>query len=159
VEVSWFPSFGPGTGVFDRLVHLTLPAIALALTLCALVLKLTRASMIEALDQDYVAFARARGAPSRMVLLSYAFRNAVIPVMTASGLILGSLVTGAVLVEFTFALPGLGSLLVDAVSQKDIPLVQGVALLAAAVVLFTNLLTDIVYLVLDPRIRRQGRVA
>ena len=153
VRVSLFPAYGPGTGFTDRLVHLTLPAIALALTQAALILKLTRASMIEALDQDYVAFARARGLPVRRVLVTYAFRNALIPVVTASALILAFLLTGAVLVEVTFALPGLGSLLVDAVNRKDVTTVQGLALVIAATVMLANLLTDVAYLFLDPRIR------
>lgn len=153
VRLPWFPAFGPGSGFTDRLEHLTLPAFALALTQTALVLKLTRASMIEALDQDYVAFARARGAPVRQVIFTYAFRNALIPVVTASSLILAYLLTGAVLVEVTFALPGLGSLLVDAVSQKDVPMVQGLALVVAATVMIANLITDVLYVFLDPRIR------
>jgi peptide/nickel transport system permease protein len=153
VRVSWFPAYGPGTGFTDRLIHLTLPAIALALTQAALVLKLTRASMIETLDQDYVAFARARGVPARRVLGTYAFRNALIPVVTASALILAFLLTGAVLVEVTFALPGLGSLLVDAVDRKDVTTVQGLALVIAATVMLANLVTDVAYLFLDPRIR------
>lgn len=153
VRVPWFPAYGPGAGFRDRLVHLTLPAVALALTQTALVLKLTRASMIEALDQDYVAFARARGLPLRNVLATYAFRNALIPVVTASAMILAFLLTGAVLVEVTFALPGLGSLLVTAVEQKDVTMVQGLALVVAATVMVANLVTDLLYLFLDPRIR------
>lgn len=153
VKVSWLPAYGPGSAFGDRLWHLTLPAISLALTQAALVLKLTRASMIEALDQDYVAFARARGLPVRRVLVTYAFRNALIPVVTASAMILAFLLTGAVLVEVTFALPGLGSLLVDAVSRKDVTTVQGLALVIAATVMLANLLTDVAYLFLDPRIR------
>ena len=153
VRVSWFPAFGPGEGFQDRLVHLTLPAVALALTQAALVLKLTRASMIEALDQDYVAFARPRGLATWRVLWTYAFRNALIPVVTASALILAYLLTGAVLVEVTFALPGLGSLLVDSVNQKDVTTVQGLALVVAATVMLANLLTDVLYMFLDPRIR------
>jgi peptide/nickel transport system permease protein len=117
------------------------------------VIKLTRAAMITALDQDYVTFARARGIPRRRVLVTYAFRNALVPVVTAAGLILGYLLTGAVLVEVTFALPGVGALLVDSVTFKDVPMVQGVTLLVAAVIILINLLTDIVYLFVDPRVR------
>ncbi|HET7572033.1 MAG TPA: ABC transporter permease [Gaiellaceae bacterium] len=155
VRFSWFPAFGPGTGFLDRLWHLTLPALALALTISAWLLKLTRATMIEVLDQEYVTFARARGVPRGAVLLTYAFRNACIPVLTAAGLILGGLVTGAVLVEYTFGLPGLGSLLVSSVEDKDVPVVQCLALLAAAIVLLANLAADVLYVLLDPRIRRQ----
>ncbi len=153
VLLGWFPVFGQGSGFTDRLWHLTLPAIALALTGMALVLKLTRAGMIGALEQDFVAFARARGLPARKVLLSYAFRNALIPVVTAGGLLLGLMLTGAVLVEVTFALPGVGSLLVTSVTFGDIPMVQGLAMLIAIVIVLVNLLTDVLYLFVDPRIR------
>ncbi|MDX6629734.1 MAG: peptide/nickel transport system permease protein [Gaiellales bacterium] len=153
VRLSWFPAYGQGSGFANRIWHLTLPAVALALTGMALVIKLTRAAMINALDQDYVVFARARGIPRRRVLVTYAFRNALVPVVTAAGLILGYLLTGAVLVEVTFALPGVGALLVDSVTFKDVPMVQGVALLVAAVIILINLLTDILYLFVDPRVR------
>ncbi len=153
VELGWFPAFGQGEGFTDRLWHLTLPAVALALTAMALILKLTRTAMINALDQDYVAFARARGLPSRHVIFTYAFRNALVPVVTAAGLILGYMLTGAVLVEVTFALPGVGSLLVDSVGFKDVPMVQGVTMAIAFVIIMVNLLTDILYLFIDPRIR------
>lgn len=153
VLLGWFPAFGQGEGFTDRVWHLTLPAVALALTAMALILKLTRTAMIVALDQDYVAFARARGIPRRHVLFTYAFRNALVPVVTAAGLILGYMLTGAVLVEVTFALPGVGSLLVDSVAFKDVPMVQGVTMVVAFVIIVVNLLTDILYLFIDPRIR------
>jgi peptide/nickel transport system permease protein len=153
VRAGWFPVYGQGSGFGDRLWHLTLPAIALALTAMALVLKLTRAAMITALDQDYIGFARARGVPARRVLTSYALRNALVPVVTAAGLVLGYMLTGAVLVEVTFAISGLGSLLVDSVNFKDVPMVQGVALVVAFVIVVVNLLTDILYMLIDPRVR------
>lgn len=153
VRLTIFPAFGAGSGFLDRLHHLTLPAVALALTQATYVLKLTRAAMIEALDQDFVAFARARGVPARSVIVTYALRNALIPVATAGGLVLGLLLTGAVLIEVVFALPGVGALLIEAVTLKDIPLVQGVALLAATTIILVNLATDLLYLVIDPRIR------
>src|SRR5262249_4506829 len=102
VRLGWFPVYGQGNRIGDRLCHLTLHATAVALTAMALVRKLTRAAMITALEQDYVGFARARGVAGRRVVVSYALRNALIPVVTASGLVLGSLLTGAVLVEVTF---------------------------------------------------------
>lgn len=153
VELGWFPVFGPGSGIIDRGYHLTLPALALALTVMALVVKLTRAAMIGALEQDYIVFARARGVPARSVLLSYGLRNALIPVVTAAGAVLGVLIAGAVLVEFTFTLPGIGSLLVESVEAKDIPMVQGLTVVIAVVIVAVNLLTDLVYLLVDPRIR------
>ena len=153
VYLHWFPAFGAGHGFPDRLVHLTLPAVALALTAMALVVKLTRAGMVNALDQDYVVFARARGLPQRRVLLAYAFRNALVPVVTSAGLILGYLLTGGILVEVAFSLPGVGALMIDAVSNKDMPVVQGIALVIATIVILANLGIDILYLIIDPRIR------
>jgi peptide/nickel transport system permease protein len=153
VVLGWFPVFGPGEGFADRLWHLTLPAVTLALGSTALVLKLTRAAMIDALDKDFVVFALARGLPRRRVLVAYALRNALIPILTAAGLLLASLLTGAVLVEVTFALPGVGSLLVESVGFKDVPMVQGVALLTAVIVISVNLVVDLLYLLVDPRIR------
>jgi peptide/nickel transport system permease protein len=152
----WFPVYGEGRGFTGRLWHLGLPAAALALTAMALVVKLTRAGMISALEQDYVAFARARGVPARDIFLKYALRNALIPVVTSAGLILGYMLTGAVLVEVTFALPGIGSTLVDAVNFKDAPLVQGIAMVLATVIVLVNLMTDIAYLIVDPRVRFEG---
>jgi peptide/nickel transport system permease protein len=153
VRLTWLPTYGAGEGFVNRFVHLTLPAVALALTITAVIHKLTRASLIEALEHDYVAFARARGLPRHTVVITYGLRNAIIPVTTYLGLLLASLVTGAVFIEVVFSLPGLGSLLVSAVQNKDIPLVQGVSLLAAAFILLANLGTDILYLFIDPRIR------
>lgn len=153
VKLGWFPAFGQGEGFADRLWHLTLPALTLAFGGAGLLIRFTRAGMVTALDQDYVTFARARGVPERRVLLRYAFRNALIPVVTAATLLLAFMLTGSVLIEVTFALPGLGALLVDSVAFKDVPMVQGLSLLLAAVIILTNLLTDILYLFVDPRIR------
>ena len=153
VLLGWFPVLGAGTGFIDRVYHLTLPAVALALTVLALVVKLTRAAMIGALEQDYVVFARARGVSRSGVLLAYALRNALVPVVTAAGAVLGVLIAGAVLVEVAFTLPGIGSLLVESVQAKDIPMVQGLTVVIALVIVAVNLLTDLVYLIVDPRIR------
>jgi peptide/nickel transport system permease protein len=153
IQVHWFPAYGVGSGFLDELWHLTLPAVALAVTTVAYVVKHTRAAMIGTLDQDYVVFARARGLSSRRVLYVYLLRNALIPVITISGVILSSLIVGVVLVEVTFSLPGLGSLLVTAATAKDLPTLQGVVLLFAVVIVVANLLADVVYMVVDPRIR------
>lgn len=158
VLLGWFPAFGQGEGLVDQLWHLTLPALTLAFGGAALLTRFTRAGMITALDQDYVTFARGRGVSERRVLVGYALRNAMIPVVTASTVLLAAMLTGAVLIEVTFALPGLGALLVDSVAFKDIPMVQGLAMLLAAVAILTNLLTDVLYLFADPRIR-YGRMA
>jgi len=152
VELGWFPVFGEGSGVVDRLQHLALPAIALALTGMGLLLKLTRTAVIGSLDQDYVTFARARGISNQRVLTAYALRNALVPIITAAGLLLAYMLAGTVLVEVTFALPGLGSLLVDSVRTLDVPMVQALAILIATLVVVVNLVADIVYVAVDPRI-------
>lgn len=158
VVLGWFPTFGAGRGFADRLWHLTLPALALALSVMAIVVKITRASMIEELDKDYVAFARARGLSPRRITFAYVLRNALVPVVTAAGLIVVGLLAGAIYVEVTFALPGLGSLTVDAVQKRDIPLIQGTTLVFSVFVVVVNLIIDVAYTLIDPRIRF-GRVA
>jgi peptide/nickel transport system permease protein len=157
VVMDWFPIFGPGTGFIDRGWHLTLPALALGLSVMGLVTKITRATMIEELQKDYVAFARARGLSLGRITLGYVLRNALVPVVTAAGLVVVGLLTGEVMVEVTFALPGLGSLLVDSVVQRDLPLIQGTVLLLSAFVVVMHLAIDVLYRVIDPRIRF-GRV-
>jgi peptide/nickel transport system permease protein len=157
VMLNWFPTFGQGEGVVGRIWHLTLPAVALGVSVMGLVVKITRASMIEELLKDYVAFARARGLDRRRVTVAYVLRNALIPVVTAAGLIVVGLLTGAVLVEVTFGLPGLGSLLVNAVTQRDIPVIQGIVLILAIFVVILHVLIDVLYTLIDPRIRF-GRV-
>lgn len=152
VRLSWFPVFGQGSGVFGRIWHLTLPAIALALTGMGLIMRLTRAGTATVFEQDYVAFARARGVPRGRIMRSYVLRNALVPIITASGLIFAYLIAGAVLVETTFALPGVGSLLVQAISDKDIPVVQGLAMMLALTIVLINLITDLIYVAVDPRI-------
>ncbi len=153
VTLGWLPSFGEGDGAGGRAEHLILPAVALTATALAVVVKMTRAAMVRELDQDYVVFARARGVSSPQVVVRYALRNALIPVVTAGGLILGYMVGGAVLVEQVFSLPGLGSLLVESAHARDLPMLQGVVLVIALVVIVINLLTDLLYLAIDPRIR------
>jgi peptide/nickel transport system permease protein len=154
VVLGWFPTFGAGDGGFaDRLWHLTLPALALALSVMAIVVKITRAAMIEELDKDYVTFARARGLSAKRIIFAYVLRNALIPVITAAGIVVVGLLASAIYVEVTFALPGLGSLTVDAVQKRDIPLIQGTTLVFSCFVVAINLLIDVVYTLIDPRIR------
>jgi peptide/nickel transport system permease protein len=153
VTLRLLPSFGPGGGQADRVEHLILPALALAFTALAIVVKVTRTAMIRELEQDYVVFARARGHSTMTVLVRYALRNALIPVVTASGLVLGYMVGGAVLVEQVFSLPGLGSLLVQSAEGRDLPTLQGVVIVISIVIIVLNLLTDLLYLAIDPRVR------
>jgi peptide/nickel transport system permease protein len=152
VQLAWFPAYGAGSGFVDRFWHLTLPAIALALTAMAIVVKVTRTAVAEVLEQDYVGFALARGVPQRRVLLRYALRNALLPILTAAGTVVALVLTGTILVETTFSLPGLGTLLIGSVQNKDLPVLQGVVLLLAALIVLLNLLVDVLYTLADPRI-------
>jgi peptide/nickel transport system permease protein len=153
IRVHWFPVAGAGSGFFGQVWHLTLPALALALSAMAYLVKHTRAAMVEVLDTDYVTFARARGLSRSRVLFGYALRNALIPVVTMSGVVLSYVITGAVLVEDTFSVPGIGQLLVQSATAKDLPMLQGVAMVMAVVIVAANLAADIVYVLADPRLR------
>jgi len=155
----WFPAFGAGDGFWDGAWHLTLPAVSLALVGSAYVMKHTRAALIGVLDQDYVTFARARGLSARRILFMYTLRNALIPVATISALLLGFMIAGAVLVEVTFSIQGIGWLLVQSATSRDLPMIQGVAIVVAIVVMLANLLADLAYVLLDPRIRFGNRSA
>jgi peptide/nickel transport system permease protein len=147
-----FPLYGPGDWVVSRVHHLALPAIVLGLHGMGFVMRLTRASMLEQFEQDYVAFARARGLGSFHITVRYALRNALIPITTAAGLLMTGLLTGAVLVETVFGLPGLGTLLVNAVIGGDFPLIQGTLLIIAAWIIMVNIVVDIAYVYIDPRV-------
>jgi peptide/nickel transport system permease protein len=153
ILLKWFPSYGTGSGFINELWHLTLPAVALTLVSAAFLVKNTRAAMVAVIDQDYVTFARARGLSGRRVLFGYVLRNAMIPIVTIGALILSFVITGAVVVEVAFNLPGIGNLLVQSANTKDLPALQGVALVIAVVIMGANLLADLLYFVADPRIR------
>ncbi|WP_211260500.1 ABC transporter permease [Amycolatopsis jejuensis] len=153
VRLKWFPSYGEGEGFAGAVWHLTLPAITLAISVTALIVKFTRTAMSQALEQDYVAFARARGVPAWRVIGVHAFRNALVPVITAAGLVLTATLGGVVLVEVTFNVGGLGALLVRSVTQRDMPLLEGLTLVAATLVIVANLAADLLYSLVDPRIR------
>jgi peptide/nickel transport system permease protein len=157
VTLGVFPIYGQGGAFVDRLWHLTLPALALALSAMALIVKITRTAMIIELGKDYVAFARARGVPAVRVVIRHALRNALVPLITAAAIVLTSVITGAVLVESVFAIQGLGALLVESVQYQDLPTLQAVTLLAAALVIGMNIVVDILYVLIDPRIRLGGR--
>jgi peptide/nickel transport system permease protein len=156
VALGWFPALGSGSGGTDTFYHLTLPAIALALSAIAMVSRVTRISMIDALATEYVETARIRGFSSRRVILKHAFRSALIPVVTVSGVVVGYLLSGAILVEYTFGLNGIGSLLVSSVQGLDYAVVQAIALIITAEFLLISLVVDILYAVIDPRVRLTG---
>jgi len=156
VTLRWLPVSGytdPLEDPINGLRSLTLPAITLGLALAAVITRTLRSSLLEALSEDYVRTARAKGLTERVVVTRHALKNGLIPVATVLGLQLGGLVGGAVITEYVFALPGVGRLVVDAVFARDYPLVQGVVLLIALGYIGTNLLVDLVYGFLDPRIR------
>lgn len=154
-SVLWpvFPVAGSGDWFFSELGHLTLPAITLASAVVAILIRHTRAAVNGVVDQDFVTFARARGLAPRKVLWAYTLRNALIPIVTISGPVLAGTVVGGVIVESTFSISGIGSLLVSSVQGKDLPMIQGVALLFAAVIILMNLAADVAYFAIDPRIR------
>ena len=148
VTLGWLPVSGRGTPA-----HLVLPAITLGAPLAAVLARMTRASLLEELREPYVVAARARGASRARAVLRHAFRNSLIPIVTVLGLQFGAVLTGAVITETIFAWPGVGRLLIQAISFRDYPLVQGCILFIAATYVSANLLVDILYGVLDPRIR------
>jgi peptide/nickel transport system permease protein len=156
VTLRWLPISGyvdPLEEGWDGLRSLVLPACTLGLALAAVITRTLRSSLLEALGEDYVRTARAKGVSELGVICGHALKNALIPVVTVLGLQLGTLVGGAVITEYVFALPGVGRLVVDAVFARDYPLVQGVILLIAVGFIVSNLLVDLLYGWLDPRIR------
>jgi peptide/nickel transport system permease protein len=156
VTLHWLPISSFTDPVDDPVAgirSLTLPAITLGLALAAVITRTLRSSLLETLSEDYVRTARAKGLADGSVILRHALKNALIPVVTVLGLQFGGLIGGAVITEYVFALPGVGRLVVDAIFARDYPLVQGVVLLIAVGFIFCNLVVDILYGWLDPRIR------
>ena len=149
----WFPIGGYGDGLASRLHHLVLPAATLAATGIAYYARIVRTEMIDVLGEDFIRTARAKGLAERDVVLKHALRNALGPLVTLIGLDLGVMLGGAVVIEFIFAWPGLGRELLQAVLEVDLPLILGVVLVAAIAIAVANLLVDLVYLWLDPRLR------
>lgn len=143
----------PGAQLVDRLEHLFLPAVALGIGSAAGVARYMRGSMLEVIHQDFIRTARAKGLSERTVIFKHALRNALIPIITLLGLYLPFLLSGAVLVETIFSWPGMGRLIVDAIFQRDYPLVMATSFVIAAIVIFGNLISDVLYAVVDPRIR------
>ncbi|SEK00257.1 ABC transporter permease [Achromobacter sp. NFACC18-2] len=156
VKLNWLPVQGyaelaSGFGTF--LYHMALPTITLATVFVALITRITRGSMLEVLGEDFVRTARAKGVPERYVLYRHALRNAAVPIVTVIGLALTTLISGVVVTETIFNIPGVGRLIVDAVLARDYPVVQGTILFFSFVYVFINLAIDLLYVVLDPRIR------
>ncbi len=156
VEIRIFPAVGfvpISEGILPFLRSLTLPALANAIPFSALVARMTRSTMIEVLQEDYIRTARAKGLAGFVVIMRHALRNASIPIVTVVGLVFAALVSGAVVTETVFAIPGLGRLLVDGVVRRDYPIVQAMLMVTAVAYVFVNLIIDVFYAYLDPRIR------
>jgi peptide/nickel transport system permease protein len=142
-----------GGKIADRLSHLVLPVATLTLALAAGVARYTRGQMLEVIRQDYIRTARAKGLPERTVIMRHALRNSMLPVITLLGLYLPFLFSGTVFVEVIFAWPGMGRVIVDAIFQRDYPLIMATSFIFAVIVVLGNLLADVLYAVADPRIR------
>ena len=156
VQLDWLPVQGYRNlrdGVWEWLRHLILPSIALGTVYVALIARMTRASMLDVLAQDYIRTAAAKGLAPAQVLIGHALKNAAIPVMTIIGMGIALLISGAIVTETVFALPGIGRLTVDAILRRDYPIIQGVTLIFSAVYVLVNLLVDLSYVLFDPRIR------
>lgn len=150
VNLKWLPVSGTGS-----ILHLVLPSIALGVQSAAVFTRMTRSSMLEVLNMDYIRTARAKGLSERVVILKHALKNALIPVITVVGLQIGLLFGGAILTETVFAWPGVGRLMIDSIRAKDTPVVQGGVIFTASIFVFINLLVDILYAYVDPRVKAQ----
>jgi len=151
IQLGWFPVSGKG-----GLAHLLLPALTLGASMAAIVARMTRSSVLEVLREDYVMTARAKGLSEARVILKHVLRNAMLPVLTVVGLQFGALLAGSIITETIFSWPGLGTLMVKAIQTRDYPVVQGCVLVIALSYVLVNLLTDLLYGVIDPRIRYEG---
>jgi len=159
VDLGWLPSGGYVALSDDPLGWLatsTMPAISLALLLAGLLARITRSTMLEVLRQDYIRTARAKGLPRRLVVVKHALSNALIPIVTVIGIIVSLLISGAVVTETLFSIPGIGQLLTQAVLNRDYPMVQGGLLIVTALLVLVNIGVDVIYAFLDPRVRYDG---
>ena len=167
VWLEWLPSFGRGDGIsflgfssslfsWDGLKHVFMPALVLCLFQLGVILRLIRAEMLEVLRTDFIRFAWARGLPDRLVYLKHALKNTLVPVVTAIGLQLSSLFAFSIITEYVFQWPGMGSLLLTAIGQSDIPLLAAYLVFVGLVFTVTNLVVDAIYALIDPRIRHQS---
>jgi len=151
IQLGWFPVSGKG-----GLAHLLLPALTLGASMAAIVARMTRSSVLEVLREDYVMTARAKGLSEARIILKHVLRNALLPVLTVVGLQFGALLAGSIITETIFSWPGLGTLMVKAIQTRDYPVVQGCVLVISMSYVLVNLLTDLLYGVIDPRIRYEG---
>lgn len=156
VNLGWFPVIGYapiGSGLINHLHSMFLPVIVNSYLASALVMRITRSAMLEVMREDYIRTARAKGMSERVVFFVHVLRPSSIPVLTVVGASVAALATGFVLTETIFAIPGIGQMLVQAITRRDFPIIQGLLMFVAAVLVAVNLLTDILYAYIDPRIR------
>jgi peptide/nickel transport system permease protein len=156
IKLGWLPVQGYrplSQGLWPFLQHLILPSLALGLSFMALIARITRASMLEVLSQDHIRTVKAKGLPTRQLLFNHALPNAAVPIVTIIGVGVAILLGGVVVTESVFAIPGLGRLVVDAILTRDYPVIQSVLLIFAGVYVFVNLIVDLLYVIIDPRIR------
>lgn len=156
VDLGWLPSSGyrsPVAGLGASLHYLILPALALGLPNSSLIIRFTRSSLLDVLGNDYIRTASAKGLPRPRVVFRHALRNALVPILTVVGLTFAALMGGAVVTETVFSLPGIGQLVVSSVLRRDYPVIQGVILLVATIYVVVNLAVDVLYFVVDPRVR------
>ncbi|MEF2070140.1 ABC transporter permease [Consotaella aegiceratis] len=155
-DLGWFPASGyggPNTGFLDRMGYLILPSIVLGIVNSALILRFARASMLDVLGEDYIRTARSKGMRESRVVLRHALKNAAIPIVTVVGLTFALLVSGAVVTERVFNIPGMGNLVVGAVLRRDYPVIQGTLIVVATLYILINLAVDLLYLLIDKRVR------
>jgi peptide/nickel transport system permease protein len=155
-KLRWFPAFGAGRGFTENLYYLCLPAFALSLNMVALIGRIIRDRMIVEFKSNYVLALSAKGTPFSRIVMTHCFKNTLIPVITVGGVQIGAMVIGAVLVENVFALGGIGALLIEGIQASDYPVVQSIMLFLVALFLVLNLRVDMVYFIIDPRIRASG---
>jgi peptide/nickel transport system permease protein len=156
IKLGWLPvqGYAPIAEGFDTWIrHLVLPSLALGLAYVALIARITRTAMLDALAEDYIRTARAKGVATGPVLMKHALKNAGVPILTVIGIGIALLIGGVVITETVFNIPGVGRLVVDAISQRDYPIIQGVTLIFSGIYVIVNLLVDLSYTLLDPRIR------
>jgi len=155
-RLKWFPAFGAGQNFTENLYYLCLPAFALSLNMVALIGRIVRDRMIGEFKSNYALALTAKGTPFRRIIMTHCLKNTLIPVITVGGVQIGTMVVGAVLVENVFALGGIGALLIEGIQASDYPVVQSIMLFLVALFLLLNLIVDIIYFMIDPRIRASG---
>jgi len=159
LKLRWFPAFGAGRGFTENFYYLCLPAFALSLNMVALIGRIVRDRMIVEFKSDYALALSSKGTPFRRIVMTHCFKNTLIPVITVGGVQIGTMVIGAVLVENVFALGGIGALLIEGIQASDYPVVQSIMLFLVTLFLALNLIVDVVYFIIDPRIRASGNTS